>query len=507
MRNKSLIQLALVSLIFFSSCTKQPEHVNKSNEKDLLTFKIEAALNKNLIKEDIPGVISQDTIILTVLKSVKLSNLIATFSSSGQSVFIGSVEQKTGVTANDFSKKVSYKVKAEDGTEKEYALLVKEKVPDWKSGVPHIFLDTENGAPIVSKEDYLKADLKIEGVGDFENYTGKTQIKGRGNSTWELKKKPYRLKLDKAASLLGLSEEKDWILLANAQDYTLMLNAIAMKTGQLLEMPYTNNIIPVDLTINGKYLGNYTFTEQKEVAPNRIDLKEGGVLLEMDIYFDEKYKFRSDFYNLPVMVAYPELEDYHEAEAATALAKIKSDFNVMEKAVSAASFPANYYLDYIDASAMVDYLIVYNLCQNEEINHPKSTYMHKHKDGKYKMGIIWDFDWAFDFEDDNIYFNSYNNPLFWNSAKANVGTKFFSPFLKDPVIKSLYKKEWTAFKANKFPQLLKYLDEYAILIAESQKRNYAIHLGGSGDFKSDVQKLKNFLQKRAAYIDNYVASF
>src|SRR5690606_14498507 len=219
----------------------------------------------------------------------------------------------------------------------------------------------------------------------------------RGNSTWGMPKKPYRLKLDNKASLLGLSAEKDWILLANYLDGTLMLNAVASKTAQLLEMPYTNTMIPVDVTLNGEYMGNYMFTEHKEVEKNRIDVTNGGILLELDTYFDEAWQFKSEHYELPVMIQYPELEDYLFEEATIERDRIMADFQILEDAVFDESFPNNNYLDYIDANALVNYLIVYNLTRNVEINHPKSTYLHKQKDGKYMMGPIWDFDWAFDY--------------------------------------------------------------------------------------------------------------
>ena len=497
----------LLSLLVIASCKKQQTTDTRSNLKDILDFKIEVSLNKNVLTEDIPGVISNDTITLTIANYVDKSHLITTFSTNGNSVFIGAIEQKSGVTVNDFTKKISYTVKAEDGSERSYAISIKIKVPDLKQGVPHLYIQTENSIPITSKDDYVKANLKIEGLGIYEDYVGTTKIKGRGNSTWTFPKKPYRLKLDGAASLLGLPADKDWILLANYLDPSLMVTAIAMKTGQLLNMPYTNNIIPVEVTINGTYMGNYNFTEQKEVAPNRVDLEEGSVWLEMDSYYDEDYKFRSASYDLPVMVHYPDLAGYAPTNANTELAKIQTDFNTMEQLVSSSSFPNNNYLDFIDAPSMVDYLIVYNLCQNEEINHPKSTFLYKHKGGKYMMGEIWDFDWAFDFEDDNVYFNDYSKSLFWTGSKAEEGTKFFSRFVTDPVIKTLYKQEWSSFKINKLPLLLQYFDEYAALITDSQKRDYAVWKTGDGDFKGEVQKLRAWLQNRASYIDSYVANF
>ena len=83
-------------------------------------------------------------------------------------------------------------------------------------------------APIDSKDNYINATITIEGNDWGEDYTGTTRIRGRGNSTWGMPKKPYRLKLDESTSILGLLPEKDWVLLANYIDPTLMLNSFCV---------------------------------------------------------------------------------------------------------------------------------------------------------------------------------------------------------------------------------------------------------------------------------------
>ena len=90
-------------------------------------------------------------------------------------------------------------------------------------------------------------------------------MKGRGNSTWGYPKKPYRLKLNKKAEICGLGKAKNYVLLANHLDPTLMLNSVAFKIGRLLELPFTNHAIPVDVVLNGIYKGSYLLTEQIEV--------------------------------------------------------------------------------------------------------------------------------------------------------------------------------------------------------------------------------------------------
>ena len=504
--NTKIYLLLFITASFFSACEKKSDVTLLSNAKEITEFKLDSSLNANYLKKSIEGTITNGEISLKIPQVVDAKKLVTSFKFEGKSVSVGDIIQQSGVTANDFTKEFSYTVSANDGSKKIYKVKT-EILPELLPGVPHIYINTENGSNITSKDVYLKANLKIDGAGVYENYEGTTSIKGRGNSTWSLPKKPYRLKLDTKSPLLGLSAERDWILLANYLDGTLMLNAIAFKAARLLDMPFTNTAIPVDVTINGVYQGNYMFTEQKEVETNRINVGDGGVLLELDIYFDEPWKFSSGNYLLPVMIQYPELDKIAKADANVQFGKIQSDFEIMEQAVASTTFPNNNYLNYIDATSLVRYLIVYDLMLNEEINHPKSTYIYKHKGGKYMMGPIWDFDWAFGYEDTYTYFSTPNKPLFWTGNSSGNGSLFFGRFMEDPAIRSLYKKEWNQFKAQKLPQLNTYIDNYSEIIKVSYPKDYAKWGQGSGNLKLDVQNLHKWFNDRAAYLDRYVAGW
>ena len=373
-------------------------------------------------------------------------------------------------------------------------------VKDKPTHIPHIYIDTDGGVGIVSKDDYVKANVRIAGGGKYPDFEGRTSIKGRGNSTWVMPKKPYRLKLDEKAPLLGYPAEKDWILLANYIDPSLMCNAVAMKTGGLLEMPFTNHIIPVDVTLNGAYMGSFSFTEQKEVEESRINVGEGGWLIELDTNFDEApWQFMSNKFRLPVMIQYPELDKMEEALAIPIFNEMESDFNALEGLIFDESFPNNNYLDYFDATAFVNYLIVYTLTDNEEINHPKSTYIYKKKDGKYNMGPIWDFDWAFGYEGTYKHFVNPDRSLFW-SGNAK-GTHFFSKIVQDPVIQSLYRTEWAKFKAEKYPILVAYLQAYAEAIRESHAIDQQRWNQSSGDIDKYLTRLLDWLDNRVSYMD------
>ena len=137
--------------------------------------------------------------------------LKATFDSKAEKVLVNGKEQVSGVTINDFSVPVIYKLISAEGKEREY------KVNLSYSGLPVVIIDTPNHATIPSKhEDWLEeATITVLNPDGTEDYSGTTSIRGRGNSTWSFPKKPYALKLDKKAEILGMPKHKRWVLLAN----------------------------------------------------------------------------------------------------------------------------------------------------------------------------------------------------------------------------------------------------------------------------------------------------
>ena len=492
----------VVFILLFSAC--KDEETPLSSTKQLVSFSLLESDNQGKISGDVEAVIQGDQVVLPFYRSNNLTSLIATFVYEGKALTINGVEQKSGVTANDYSQPLIIAVVAEDGSKVSYTVKIDlmNDDPDRVLGVPEfvITLNDPSITEIPSKDDYLDATLTVKGKGVYEDYTGKTQIKGRGNSTWGYPKKPYRLKLDKKAEICGFGEAKNYVLLANYIDPTLMLNSVAFKIGHLLELPFTNHAIPVDVVLNGKYKGSYLLTEQIEVKKNRVDLDEdNSVMWELDSYFDEDPKFKSEIYNLPVMVKDPDL-------SAEQFDYWRKDFNAFMGQFAKEPLNTNTYVDMIDIESVVKYLITFNLVHNMEINHPKSIFIHKEKGGKYVMGPLWDFDWAFDYEGTGVHFGRYNTPLFSNQVGEGIGTVFFQRFLQDSRVRALYKEVWQDFKKNKLSQLLQYIDDYSEVLKPSAKKDSEIW-EKTRSYDAKVRELKTWLKNRANYIDQEVSQF
>lgn len=152
-----------------------------------------------------------------------------------------------------------------------------ESLSMYVSRLPVMYIDTENGASIVSREEYINAYMTLQSNGlyggDAFLYDGAIEIKGRGNSTWKrFDKKPYKIKLDTKTDLFGMGENKHWVLLANYIDESLMRNALGLKFAELLGLTSMQSTW-VDVVLNGKYVGNYLLCEQIRISEDRVDIK------------------------------------------------------------------------------------------------------------------------------------------------------------------------------------------------------------------------------------------
>lgn len=102
---------------------------------------------------------------------------------------------------------------------------------------PTFYIETDNPNATIGKKDYVSGKLTIVSSDKKECMTDALLgIRGRGNSTWGMAKKPYRIKFDSKTRLLNLNAKaKSWVLLANYADKTLMRNAVAFEVSSFWE--------------------------------------------------------------------------------------------------------------------------------------------------------------------------------------------------------------------------------------------------------------------------------
>ncbi len=352
------------------------------------------------------------------------------------------------------------------------------------------------------KDTWEDATIKIDGAGVFPDME-ETQItvRGRGNSSWDQNyssKNPYRIKFAEKTKPFGLTKGKNWVLLANKQSGSLTTNAIAMKIADMVGSAACNHIIPVELYVNNQYRGSYNFTEKVGFANNSIDVEDEAkaVLLELDSYYDEPYRFHSSFYNEPVNIKAP---DFDDAEQVTELTfdDIKEGFNLLCNATRNGEQAC-----LLDVDAFCRAMLVTDLTRNTEVQHPKSWYVYNPdllNDSAWVFGPVWDFDWSYGYEAHNQYFIYDAEVDLFNYDRT--GIPFFRQLLRgSEVVKKHYYKVWTEFlKAGKFDELIEYCDDY-MEYAEPSLLHNATQWGDGNSYKKINNNAKQWLTKRVNYI-------
>lgn len=491
--------------------------INREGEEGIYSFLLEAA-NNSILKKDIPAVVIGNHISIVLPEDVSPQSLILTFGYRGTSVCIGNVPQESGVTVNNFEKPLTYSMTKKDGSKIDYLVSIR------SIRIPQIHIETENGAPIKDKENYVRATIRIEDPGKL--YTDGTPvevtggIRGRGNSTWGMPKKPYRIKLDEKTRLLGMSKDKDWALLANYADKTLLRNVTAFKISQIVGMRWTPKTISSEVYLNGKLLGVYTLTEHVKVSEERLDIRladkevDGDYFMELDFHFDEGARFKTELKQLPMMFKDPD-------EPTEEQIKFVQDFyNKAEAVLYSDDFTDqdNGYHKYIDIPSFVKYFIVQELSKNCDGNMRGSCYMAIIGNKIIEQPMVWDFDIAFG-NAKHIVTEQGASSAGPDGWYIKTCSPWFDQLFKDPAFVKAVKEEWNRVKPE-LDQLPAFVQSQSDELQYAAARNFADQAEGGagwnihevmwpnfidrGSYKNEINFLKNFIEQRLSWLDQHI---
>lgn len=435
------------------------------------------------------------------------------FNHNGDKVTVGdSVLLEDDYNVLDVSKPLTVSVWKYDA-HKDYIIRL------YNTGLPVVRINT-NGQNITSRKDWVSnISMRIEYPDGTVDYEGTLQMRGRGNGTWiegndfsVPAKKPYALKLDEKAKLLGMHKDKRWILLANYKDRTLLRNDAAYwlsrqtynpETGDGL--PYTVNGQYVELVWNGVHKGNYYLCEQIKIDDTKLDIADpdlenpqnGGIFLEIDTYYNyytnhaypkkEELGFKSDYFKVPYIFKDPD-ESMINTSSNT-YTYVKNYINKLEGIIMDDTKLKNReYLEYLDIDKAIDFLLIQELTMNNDSyntwpsNGPHSTFMYMDSCGKLCFGPVWDFDYHT--------FTLYEEQQNWGSSslvqssrlnqwellslsnKGN-GHYYFDRLKGDPEFKRRLIDRWDMHK-GKFKQLPTYIRAMADSIRLSEGENYKV---------------------------------
>ncbi len=272
------------------------------------------------------------------------------------------------------------------GNAKSYNLTYK-----YGHDLPVVYINTQGGRGITSKYNYINAtfSLKANGVAGFTDVASRgIRIRGRGNSTWirYFPKKSFKMNFNEKISLMGASNDKDWLLIANFYDRSLSRNTLALELSrQLTNLQFTMDSHPVDVVLNGKYYGVYDLTEQPEVAKGRIAINTDPSAQDSGFYLEVGGAGFSVGSLEAVEIHYP--KEYTNAQK-----KYIADYLKKVDSIITSGADLNQLSKYVDLDSLVDWLILQEYTYNFDAGFSRNTYMYKEPGGKLKFGPAWDFD-------------------------------------------------------------------------------------------------------------------
>ena len=371
-------------------------------------------------------------------------------------------------------------------------------------------------------------------------------IRGRGNSTWEHAKKPYKIKLDKKADLLGLGENKHWVLIANVLDKTVIKDRFTGWLGDQLGFEYTPNGVPVDVVmvaerdgeeVSRQNLGSYLLAEQVRTGKNRLDIREltaedtvpeditGGYLVRFGLQTgaDDPDHFFTDR-GLDLANDSPTF-DMSDSDYTNELQKeyIRDYIQNTEYALFGEGADDPYvnsegirYSEYMDMDSAAKYWLVQEASRNEDAYKTGSSYFYKKEDrpdaagsaagkGKICWGPLWDFDKAWGYPDLEV-------EGFGSAADIWISAMLYDD--DENGFRRTAQRDWPQVRDTILSALEDggLIDKYFAETKKSYDADYEIwkdimpdDYEGRNDYRQNIDAFKQWVRNRLSWMDAHMS--
>lgn len=378
--------------------------------------------------------------------------------------------------------------------------------------LPVLYITTENNTPVTSKDYYLNASyyLDAKGIAGYDNIGSAAapltmEIKGRGNYSWTgFNKKPYRLKLTDKQPLLGMVKSKHFNLLAHADDAKdkkgYMRNAAGFELSKMLGIAWTPDARPLEVVMNGDYIGLYFLTEHIRVDKDRVNIVEqedeetdaqkitGGWLVEIDNYDTDPHITIKEGGKTTMWVTYksPEVLSSEQETYLTQQIQLLDNLIYGDK-------NSDELWQYLDMDALARFYIVQEITDNYESFHG-SCYLYKDMGDteKWKFGPVWDFGSAFN-RDKSQY-------LFQGDVWHN---HWIPEICKFPAFMQHVQTIWKDFYANRFNDIFTFTADQLSLLktAAAVDAQRWPDYNGNADLTKRITQINDRLRRYAEWLN------
>lgn len=367
------------------------------------------------------------------------------------------------------------------------------------ANIPRIVIYTENLQKIKDRETEIPAKLQIWGKKEAESEILDLTIRGRGNLSWGMPKKSYKIELAKKQSMLGMPKDKDWALIANYADKTLMRNFIAYRLSAALGAYYAPRCEFAELYLNGEYLGVYLLTETIKIGKNRVNIPKDDYSYIVE--FDAKYRKNEQVFFSDVLTENENGKAFRVHDPKNATEKILEvlqnhilEFEKFLKKIKTSE--SNELEKWIDVDGFIKHYWVQEFAKNPDAEFYTSVYFSWVNGEKIKIGPVWDFDLAF---------GNHSNPEVNLSEQWHVRKYWYTFLFKDSLYKKNTMKYWSQnrFIFNGILDSM-YVCEKKLKKATGNnlKKWSSLKKDSLDTFDNAVENLRKWMKERIQWLDN-----
>ena len=377
------------------------------------------------------------------------------------------------------------------------------------AGIPRIVIETENHRAIKDRETEIPAKLQIWGEKNPESEITDLTIRGRGNSSWvSMPQKSYKIEFKQKQNLLGLPQNRDWALISDYADKTLMKNYLAFHLSESLKAYYTPRCKFIELYINGEYLGVYLLTETIKIGKNRVNIpqNDNSYIVEFDSRAtqDEQY-FTS--YILNDSLGKKFLVHSPKNASTEALSTINEHIKNFELFLKDMKKKGNYEINHwLDIDEYVKHYWVQEFSKNPDAHFSFSVFFSWKKGDVIRMGPVWDFDLSFGGHSNK----TTNSPIGWH-----IRHQYWNQYLiRDSLFNQASHDFWVKNKET-FISTLNTIDSIHAYLQKAADNNFKkwnilsstkkwYHPRGYHSYDETIDSLKTWINQRIQWIDAYL---
>lgn len=390
------------------------------------------------------------------------------------------------------------------------------------AGLPRIVIETDEYAQINDREIKHPAKLQIYGksapIGEVMDLT----VKGRGNSSFIFAKYGIKMEFQDKVELFGMPRNRDWVLISNQRDKSLLRNYITYQLADNLDDEYSPRSHFVEVFLNRKYMGVYQLVEHMKVAKNRINIPQNdssfwiekttetttgiekddeGPDGEEKLFSTDKSIFISDLGYI-FQINFPkEPSDY-------SVQLIQEHINNFETFLKSKKvYNMDSVAHWIDVEDFIRYYMIQEFSKNLDGAFRRSVHLTWEKGSVIKMGPVWDFDLGYGL-------GSYDKTSYDGWYVRKYGWYRF--LFKSDDFKTAVKQYWAEHK-QEFAALPDSVDAMVPKLSKAAKNefkrwpvldadDYWPFIGSYSSYEEAADTLKAWIKRRYEWIDNSLAN-